>query len=141
MNVKAIMVGTLAFVLLAASSFGAAAQTDEQIALNTGAQKLTADEIAELLVGRTVTAKSGEKNFLFHYSEDNVLSGKLIDGDWSDAGYYGITDEDQVCLSMSKDKGRLRCVTLLELGGTVRKYDAKGNMTFELLKFQDGKTF
>ena len=106
--------------------------------MDAGAQRLTSEEIADLLVGKTVTGKAGEKRFLFHYSEDNVLSGKLIGGDWSDTGYYGITDDDRVCLSMSKDKGRLRCLTLLRLDGAVRKYNVTGDMTFELLEFQEG---
>jgi hypothetical protein len=75
---------------------------------------------------------------LFYYSDDNVLSGKLIGGDWSDTGYYGITDDDRVCLSITKDKGRLRCLTLLKWDGSVKKYDTNGNMTFELLGFEEG---
>ena len=138
MNVKATLAGILAFALLAASSFGVAAEMVMQKALEAGARQLNAEEIANLLVGKTVTAKSGDKRFLFHYSEDNVLSGKLIGGNWSDTGYYGITDDDRVCLSISKDKGRLRCVTLLVLDGAVKKYDVNGKMTFELLDFQDG---
>jgi hypothetical protein len=141
MSFKAALIGTLAFALLAASSVGAAAETAKEKAMKAGAKQLTADEIADLLVGKTVTARSGEKKFLFHYSEDNVLSGKLIGGGWSDTGYYGITDDHRVCLSMSKDKGRLRCVTLLRgRDGAVKKYNVHGDMTFELLAFQEGKT-
>jgi hypothetical protein len=42
---------------------------------------------------------------------------------------------------MSRDKGRLRCLTLLDQGGAVSKYNVAGKMIFELLKFQDGKLF
>ena len=42
---------------------------------------------------------------------------------------------------MSKDKGRLRCMAVLEQNGTVKKYRTDGKMTFELLEFDDGKMF
>ncbi|RMD65184.1 MAG: hypothetical protein D6826_00705 [Alphaproteobacteria bacterium] len=135
---KTSLSGILVFAALAASPIGAAAETAMQKALEAGARQLSADEIAHLLVGKTVTARSGDKRFLFYYGTDNVLSGKLIGGDWSDTGYYGITDDDRVCLSITKDKGRLRCVTLLILDGAVKKYDVNGKMTFELLDFQVG---
>jgi hypothetical protein len=138
MSTRAALIGTLAFAVLAGSTVGAAAETAREKALNAGATQLTSDEIANLIVGKTVTAKSGEKKFLFYYSDDNVLSGKLIGGDWSDTGYYGITDDNRVCLSITKDKGRLRCLTLLKSDGSVKKYDVHGNMTFELLGFEEG---
>jgi hypothetical protein len=138
MSTRATLIGTLVFAVLAGSTVGAAAETAREKALNAGATQLTSDEIANLIVGKTVTAKSGEKKFLFYYSDDNVLSGKLIGGDWSDTGYYGITDDNRVCLSITKDKGRLRCLTLLKLDGSVKKYDVHGNMTFELLGFEEG---
>ena len=103
MGIKTALIGTLALAVLAASSVGVAAHTAKEKAINAGAKQLTSEEIADLLVGKTVTAKSGEKRFLFHYSDDNVLSGKLIGGGWSGTGYYGITDDDRVCLSMSKE--------------------------------------
>lgn len=114
------------------------AGADQQEAIQQGAVQMTSEEIEALIVGNTVTAKSGDKVFYFHYSADNVLSGKLVGGDWSDSGYYGITDEDKVCLSMTKDKGRLRCLTLMKLDGSVQKYNSKGKMTFELLEIQTG---
>lgn len=138
MHTKPALIGILALAVLAAPSVGAAAETEQAKALDAGARQLTSDEIADLLVGKTVTAKSGEKRFLFHYGAGNVLSGKLIGGDWSDTGYYGITDDDRVCVSITKDKGRLRCLTLLISDGAVKKYDVNGKMTFELLDFQDG---
>jgi hypothetical protein len=138
MSTRATLIGTLVFAVLAGSTVGAAAETAREKALNAGATQLTSDEIANLIVGKTVTAKSGEKKFLFYYSDDNVLSGKLIGGDWSDTGYYGITDDNRVCLSITKDKGRLRCLTLLKWDGSVKKYDTNGNMTFELLGFEEG---
>jgi hypothetical protein len=138
MRTKSASVCAIFITVLAISSAGAAAETAKEKAIEAGARQLTADEIADLIVGKTVTAKSGEKRFLFYYSEDNVLTGKVIGGDWSDTGYYGITDDDRVCVSISKDKGRLRCLTVLMLNGAVKKYNVDGKMTFELLEFQDG---
>jgi hypothetical protein len=138
MSIKSMAIGALALLVVSISSHAANAATDEEKARSAGARQLTSEEIANLIVAKTVTAKSGEKRFLFYYSEDNVLSGKLIGGDWSDTGYYGITDDNRVCLSMTKDKGRLRCLTLLEQNGVVKKYNVNGKMTFELLDFTEG---
>jgi hypothetical protein len=138
MTLKAVMTAT---VLSLAFFAGPASASDLDAALASGGTRLTADQIAEKIVGKTVSAALGEKRFLFYYSPDNVLTGQLVGGDWSDSGYYGITDDDRVCLSMTKDKGRLRCLTLVERGGVVVKYDTNGKATFELLEFRDGKTF
>lgn len=139
MTLKTTIIGNLFALVLMTLTHGAMAGSDLEKALDAGATRLTADEIAELLVGNTVRARSGDKEFLFHYATDNVISGKLIGGDWSDQGYYGIADTDQVCLSISKDQGRLRCITLSRhADGVVRKYNAQGEMTFELLDFEAG---
>ena len=116
----------------------ALAGSELQDAMETGATQLSAAEIAELVVGKTVKAKSGQKTFMFHYSADNVLAGKLVGGNWSGSGYYGITDDNRICISMKRDKGRLRCLKVLKQDNAVRKYDITGKMTFELLEFQDG---
>ena len=138
MRLKSMAIAGLTAFLVLGVSHVVFAQSERQAAINAGATQLTSEEIEALIVGKTVKAKSGEKVFYFHYSEDNVLSGKLDGGGWSGAGYYGITDDDQVCLSMAKDKGRLRCLTLMKLEGVVRKYNVEGKMTFELLEFQPG---
>lgn len=138
MAIKPMVIGSLALLVVAVSAHVAHAETDQEKAIRMGAKQLTSEEIADLLVGKTVMARSGEKQFYFYYSEDNVLSGKLIGGDWSDSGYYGITDDNRVCLSMTKDKGRLRCLTLLVNDGAVKKYNVDGKMTFELLEFTEG---
>ena len=138
MSVKSMAVAGLTALLVVAAPQAVFAETERQTAIKAGASQLTSEEIEALIVGKTVKAKSGEKIFYFHYSEDNVLSGKLDGGGWSGAGYYGITDDDQVCLSMAKDKGRLRCLTLMKLEGEVKKYNVDGKMTFELLEFRSG---
>ncbi len=132
------LLNTMVLALLVPPAAGAMAATDKQEALDAGARQLTSEQIADRIVDKTVTARLGDKRFMFHYSKDNVLTGEMIGGDWSDTGYYGIADNDRVCLSMSNDEGRLRCLSLLEVDGRLVKYNSAGEKTFELLEFQDG---
>jgi hypothetical protein len=122
-----------AFALAGSMAF---AETDLDAALNNGAERLNADQIAELLIGNTVTATSGEKRFRFFYDPNNVVSGELANGGWSGAGAFAITDTDKVCVSMAADKGRYRCMTVLRVGDSVQKFSADGKRTFELHSFE-----
>ncbi|MBO9436862.1 hypothetical protein J7394_21865 [Ruegeria sp. R13_0] len=112
------------------------AETDLEAALDKGAERLSADQIAELLIGNTVTATSGEKRFRFFYDPNNVVSGELTNGGWNGAGAFAITDTDKVCVSMAADKGRYRCMTVLRVGDSVQKFSADGKRTFELHSFE-----
>ncbi len=123
-----------AAVALAGST--ALAETDLEAALDNGAERLNADQIAELLIGNTVTATSGEKRFRFFYDPNNIVSGELTNGGWNGAGAFAITDTDKVCVSMAADKGRYRCMTVLRVGDTVHKFSADGKRTFELHSFE-----
>ncbi|MFD1160742.1 hypothetical protein [Roseovarius aestuarii] len=114
----------------------AMAETDLDAALKNGGERLGSDQIAELLIGHVVTAKSGEKMFRFFYDPNNVISGELTNGGWKGTGAYAITDTDQVCVSMAADKGRYRCLTAVRHGNVVQKFNAGGKMTFELLDFE-----
>ena len=138
MKIKSIAIAGVTLISLMATSQFVLAESALQAAVKSGATQLTSEEIEVLLVGNTVDAKSGDKAFYFYYSEGNNLHGQLKGGGWSDTGYYGITDDDRICLSMTKDKGRLRCLTLMKLNGDVKKYDVDGKLTFELLEFQPG---
>ena len=115
----------------------AMAETAMETALSEGAL-LTSDEIAGRLVDQTITARSGERTFIFYYGADNTLTGRMVDGEWSDTGFYGITDGNKICLSMTPDKGRLRCMSLVARDGVIQKFNAAGDMTFELLSFESG---
>ncbi len=144
MNVKATLIGTMAFAVLAALSFGAAATwiSAKEKALSAGAQQLTSDEIAERFAGKTVTfvKASGDKKFLVYYSEDNDIAGKMIGGNWSDTGFYGIADNNTICLSWNgSDKPRLRCFHVLLVDGVVKKFAADGSLSGSIVKFEDGK--
>ncbi|MBD3663890.1 hypothetical protein [Sulfitobacter aestuariivivens] len=114
----------------------AMAETELDAALKDGGERLKSDQIAELLVGHVVTAKSGEKMFRFFYDPTNVVSGELTNGGWEGSGVYAITDTDHVCVSMAADKGRYRCLSAVRNGDVVQKFNAKGKMTFELLDFE-----
>ena len=117
------------------------ASATEETALGkalSGGQELSSEEIAARIVDHTITARSGDRTFVFYYGADNTLTGRMIGGSWSDTGYFGITDDDQVCLSMTPDEGRLRCMRLVDQGDIVQKFDASGELTFELLSFEKG---
>lgn len=126
-----------AVALAAALALPAQAQTALEEATAEG-RRLTAEEISARIVDHTITARAGNRTFVFYYSPDNTLTGRMIDGAWSDTGYYGISDGDQVCLSMTPDEGRLRCMTLVLRDGIVQKFSAAGELTFELLSFEAG---
>ncbi|WP_171212507.1 hypothetical protein [Ruegeria sp. HKCCA5426] len=128
------MLCTAVAVVLVGGS--AAAQTELEAALGNGAERLKADQIAELLIGHTVTATSGEKTFRFFYDANNVVSGELTNGGWNGAGAFAITDTDKVCVSMAADKGRYRCMTVLRVGDSVQKFNSDGKKTFELHSFE-----
>jgi hypothetical protein len=115
---------------------GAQADTDLDAALANGGTQLNSDQIADLLIGSVVTAKAGEKMFRFFYDPSNVVSGELTNGGWSGTGAFAVTDADSVCVSMAADKGRYRCLTVVQVGDRVMKFDTKGKMTFELLGFE-----
>ena len=140
MTVKRIRFGAPLLAMTIAAPAHALA-TDLDDALAAGGTRLSSEEIAELVVGNTVTAGLGDKRFLFHYGPDNVISARLVEGNWSDEGFYGITDDDRVCVSMTKDEGRLRCLILVRRDNQLHKYAADGSASFELLDVEEGKTF
>lgn len=121
-------------ILLAAGA--ASAETELDAALNSGGERLTSDQIAELLIGHVVTAKSGDKTFRFFYDPGNVITGELTNGGWKGTGAFAITDTDQVCVSMAADMGRYRCLTAVRYGEVILKFDASGKKTFELVGFE-----
>ncbi len=144
MNLKATLIGTLAFVMLAASSFGAAAETAKEKALNAGAKQLTADEIAERFVGMTGmwVSPSGDKKIQIYYGQNNDLYAKLVGGDWSGTGYYGVANNDSICISWKgKDKGRLRCLEVLIDDGVIKKFNVGGDLNGSYENFEEGKAF
>lgn len=129
LNMKSLMAAVV-FVLIGHSAM---AGTELETAVENGGEVLDANGIAELIIGKVVTAKKGEKTFRFYYDPSNVLHGELTNGGWQGSGAFAITDNDQVCVSMAADKGRYRCLTVVRTGNTVQKFNIDGNLTFELL--------
>lgn len=139
-----IISAAVAVVMAAAAPLVFAGTTDEQAALEAGAERLTSDQIAERFVGQTVTfvSASGDKTFLIHYGEDNNVAGRMVGGGWSDTGYYAVANDDSICLSWNgSDKGRLRCMTVLVVDGVVKKYKADGSLSGSIVAFETGKAF
>ena len=130
---KLFVTSTMAFAL---TSGVAAAGSDLEAAIDGGGELLNSNQIAELLIGHVVTAKSGEKTFRFFYDPSNTISGELINGGWKGSGAYAITDTNQVGVSMAADNGRYRCLTAVRKGDVVQKFNASGKMTFELIGFE-----
>lgn len=142
MDIKTTLTRTSAVFLLAASSFAVSAGTEKDEALSNGAKQLTADEIAERFTDATVTfaSASGDKRFLIYYGEDNDVAGKMLGGDWSDTGFYGVANDDSICLSWeNSDKPRLRCMDVLVVDGVVKKFKADGSLSGSIVKFEEGK--
>lgn len=121
------------FLLYGSAAF---AETDLETAINNGGEMLKSNQIAELIVGKVVTAKAGKKMFRFFYNPSNILDGELTNGGWKGSGAFAITDSDQVCVSMAADKGRYRCLTVVRSGERVQKFNVEGKMAFELLGFE-----
>lgn len=144
MDIKLSLIGIPAFVVLAGTPLSAAAQTAMEEALNNGAQQLTADEIAEHFIGRTGTwvSPDGDRKMRIHYGEDNALTAKQVDGEWSGSGYYGVANNDSICVSWDQvDEGRLRCLDVLLVDDVVTKFNVDGSQNGSYEKFEDGKTF
>lgn len=72
--------------------------------------------------------------------KDNDLAGKLVGGNWSDTGFYGIADNNTVCLSWNgSDKPRLRCMDVFLVDGVLKKFTADGSLSGTIVKYEDGK--
>lgn len=141
MTVKTTLIGLLAGLAVIAAAPLAEAGTAMEKALEQGAERLTADEIAERFAGKTLTfvSASGDKRFHIYYGEGNQVAGKLVGGDWSGSGIYGVANDDQVCLGWeTSDLPRLRCLYVLVVDGEVRKYKADGSLSGRIVEFEDG---
>ena len=135
---------TGAACIAALTTVAAAGMTAMETAIEAGAKKLGSEEIAETMVGKTVkwVAASGNKRVLIHYGDDNAIEGRLIGGDWTGTGFYGVTTDDRICLSWDgRDAGRLRCLHVLMIDGTPHKFRANGSESGALVRIEDGRSF
>lgn len=129
---------------LALPSTATAGDTARAAALADGAQELTPDQIADQFVGRTGTwvAASGDKTVEVYYGADNDLHGNLVGGGWTGNGLYGVASDGRICISWDgPDDGRLRCLDVLLVDGTVVKYNPDGSRNGHYTAFTDGKAF
>ncbi|MDR9395444.1 MAG: hypothetical protein RI571_14200 [Roseovarius sp.] len=142
MTLKSTLTG--AACIAALPTVAAAGMTAMEMALEAGAKKLGSDEIAQTMVGKTVkwVAASGDKEVLIHYGDDNTIEGRLIGGDWTGTGFYGVTTDDRICLSWDgRNAGRLRCLHVLMIDGTSHKFRADGSESGALERIEDGRSF
>ncbi|HKK28930.1 MAG TPA: hypothetical protein VKA18_00880 [Alphaproteobacteria bacterium] len=134
---------SVAAICLMAAAGASAAASEKQKALQQGARALAANEIAEVFVGNTGTwvSASGDKTVRIHYGRENKLSGELVGGDWSGAGFYGVANDDSICISWNGiDDGRLRCFDVLVQDGVVKKYNPDGSLNGTYKGFGEGNT-
>ena len=134
------LIGLVAGLAMAGVATAAQAGSDLDKALEAGAERLTSDEIAELLTGKTVTfvSESGDES-LVYYGENNETVGKK--GDWSGTGFHAVTDRDEICLGWEgADLPRLRCMDVLLIDGVVHKYKADGSLSGRIVEFAEGNT-
>ncbi len=125
-----------------AAGTAAAEESALERALGAGASRLDAAEIAERFVGRTGTwvAASGDRTVRIFYGDDHRLVGRLVGGDWSGAGIYGVSSDDRLCVSWDgAEPDRLRCLHVLVVNGKVTKYDPTGGLNGHYERFAEGR--
>lgn len=130
-------------LLAAALASPALAETAMEKALAAGAERLTADEIAARLAGKTVTferAASGDR-FLVYYDEGNGTLIRKVGGDKVIEGFYAVTVNDHVCFGAEGDEPmRLRCVTVLMIDDMLHKFELDGSLRGRIVEQVDGNS-
>lgn len=137
-----LLIGSLAGLAMAGLATIANAGSDLEKALAAGAERLTSNEIAERLTGKTglFLVGGGDKRIMIYYGENNELVAKPVGGDSVLTGFYAVTDRDTICIGWDKkDLPRLRCLDALLLDGVVYKYNTDGSFSGSYEKFEDGK--
>lgn len=140
MNTKA-LIGLATSVALTIAVTGARAGTALESALDAGAQRLTGDEIAERLTGRTVTfvAEASGDTYFVYYGPGNEAMSRKANGDAVSRGFQAVSDRDQVCIGWEgRDLPRLRCVDVLLIDGVMHKFKADGSLSGRITGIADG---
>lgn len=134
---------TLASLALMLTAHAASAEDTLRQALDAGAERLKADTIADRFVGQTGTwvSADGSRKIDIFYGGDNALIARPVGGDGQMTGFYGITDTDRICISWDGGDDRLRCLDVVETGGTIAKYNADGSLNGTYEAFSDGRSF
>lgn len=128
-------------IMAAGLATAAAAETDMEAALADGAVKMTGDEIAERLAGKTVTfenAASGAK-VLVYYDGGNGAILRPVGSDKAIEGFYAVDLADHVCLGISSDAPmRLRCMHVLQIDGMMHKFELDGSLRGRVIEAVQG---
>lgn len=140
MKSKAVLIGLPLAIGLAST---AAAETDMQKALADGAQRMTADEIAERLADKTVTferAGSGDRWFVY-YDGANGTRIQKVGSDKVSEGFYAVSSADHVCFGFKGGEPmRLRCVNVLLVDGQMSKFELDGSLRGRIVDEVNGNT-
>ncbi len=139
MRIIPALIGMLATAWLATAAM---AETQMEKALAQGAKRMTADQIASRLAGKTVTfelASSGAR-FLVYYDGANGTLLKKVGGDRVMEGFYAVSLADHVCLGMKGGKPiHLRCVNVLLVDGQMHKFELDGRLRGRVVDETAGK--
>jgi hypothetical protein len=134
------LVGALVAAVLATPAIAGSAMEE---ALTAGAERMTADAIAERLAGKTVTfelAATGDR-FLVYYDGANGMLMKKVGSDAVMEGFYAVSVADHVCLGMKGDAPiRLRCVDVLLFDGQMHKFELDGTLRGRVVEEDEGNT-
>lgn len=134
----------LAGALLAAGlATPALAGTAMEKALAAGAERLTADQIAARLAGKTVTFEpaASDARFLVYYGEANEMRIRKVGTDKVIEGFYAVSDADRVCFGTKGDGPiRLHCVNVLVIDDQLHKFELDGSLRGRVVEEADGNT-
>lgn len=139
-NLMTSLIGGLTMFALPVTVAAASALDD---ALAGGGQRLTAEEIAERLTGKTATfvsSANGDK-FLVYYGHNNEAASVKIGGTTANSGFHAITDRHQVCIGWDgSDLPRLRCLDIVLIDDVMHKFKADGSLSGQIVELADGNT-
>lgn len=131
----------MGILFTASLASAASAETQMEKALADGAKRMTADEIAERLAGKTVTferAASGDQFYVFYDGTNGTLI-KKVGTDKVMEGFYAFSLADHVCVGLKGDQPiRLRCVNVLLVDGEMQKYELDGSLRGRIIEEAQG---
>lgn len=132
------LIGTVALAGLATAAH---AETDMEKALADGAQRMTSDQIAERLAGKTVTFENASTGgtALVYYDGSNGMLIKPEGADDAAEGFYATTLSDRICFGLRGDEPmRLRCVHVLLIDDMMHKFEVDGSLRGRVIEEADG---
>jgi len=135
--------GLIGALVAACLAMPAVAGTAMENALANGAERLTADETATRLAGKTVTfefASTGER-FRVYYAEDNGMRIRKAGVDDVFEAFYAVTDAEHLCFGVKEDLPiRLHCVNVLSIDGQIHKFELDGSLRGRIIEEVEGNS-